>query len=258
MTAPTLTAGLLANTYEVRGEPRDALRSRYVRATSETLGAVPLLVPVVEWRDRTPEFRRVALESYLRGVDMVVLTGDESNVHPKNYGLMATRTGPWDEDRDALALDLIAATRRTRTPLLGICRGLQEINVAFGGTLTQDLRHTSGPVRHHEDLALTRDQQYGPAHDVHLREGHLRTWLGKDRMTVNSLHTQSIDKLGRGLRTEAVAPDGVIESVSSLDDNHLLLGVQWHPEWHARTDRDAASVLAGFADAVRSRKENRP
>ena len=182
-------------------------------------------------------------------LDGLVLGGHQSNVEAARYG-GADAPGPYDSGRDALAFRLIPEALRRGVPVLGICRGLQEINAAFGGTL-RDLRCTPLGEGHREDLSLSRDAQYLPRHEVAIVPGGLlHGILGAERVLVNSLHHQAIDRLGAGLRREATAADGVVEAVSRAVGAGFCLGVQWHPEWYARTDTNSRAVLTAFGQAA--------
>lgn len=184
-------------------------------------------------------------------LDGLVLGGHQSNVEAAWYDGDAA-PGPYDPNRDALALRLIPQALLRGIPVLGICRGLQEINVAFGGSL-RDLRGTPLGAGHREDLSLPRDEQYLPRHEVRITPGGLlHQALGAERAVVNSLHRQAIDGLGEGLVCEAVAEDGVIEAVSHGAAG-FCLGVQWHPEWYARTDQTSRAVFGAFGRAAKQR-----
>jgi putative glutamine amidotransferase len=156
-----------------------------------------------------------------------------------------------DQARDALAIAAIRAAIAHGKPVLGICRGLQEINVAFGGTLRQSLCTAQGALVHHEDISLPRDEQYRPAHTVTLTpDGKLHEILAELRTSeirVNSLHRQGIERLGAGLRAEAVAPDGLIEAVSVAASRAPMLAVQWHLEWSHHTDAVSRALWQAFA-----------
>jgi putative glutamine amidotransferase len=185
------------------------------------------------------------LAELLGRFDGVVFGGHQTDVQPARYG-GPPRFAPADPARDELALRVLPAALRARVPVLGICRGLQELNVALGGTL-RDLPHDD----HREDLSQPRDQQYLPAHEVRLREGGLlRRLLGTSAVSVNSLHHQAIDRVAPDLRVEAVAADGVIEAVSARTDS-FCLAVQWHPEWYAGADPVSAALFREFGSAAR-------
>ena len=138
--------------------------------------------------------------------------------------------------------------------MFGICRGFQEMNVAFGGTLWQHVHEQPGHRVHHEDPAQTLDDQYGPAHDIQLVPGGVLHGLaGQSRVTVNSLHHQGVSTLGAGLVEEARAEDGVIEAFRVRDARRFALAVQWHPEWKAMENPFSRALFANFGDAARER-----
>ncbi|WP_328647611.1 gamma-glutamyl-gamma-aminobutyrate hydrolase family protein [Amycolatopsis sp. NBC_00348] len=191
------------------------------------------------------------LAELLGRFDGVVFGGHQTDVQPARYG-GAPRLAPADPARDELALRVLPAALRARLPVLGVCRGLQELNVALGGTL-RDLPHDG----HREDLSQPRDRQYLPAHEVRLREGGvLRRLLGTSAVSVNSLHHQAIDRVAPDLRVEAVSADGVIEAVSATTGS-FCLAVQWHPEWYAGTDPVSAALFREFGVAARLAADRR-
>ncbi|WP_284746324.1 gamma-glutamyl-gamma-aminobutyrate hydrolase family protein [Amycolatopsis sp. RTGN1] len=186
------------------------------------------------------------LAELLDRFDGVVFGGHQTDVQPARYG-GPPRLAPADPARDEFALRVLPAALRAKLPVLGICRGLQELNVALGGTL----RDLTGDD-HREDLAEPRDRQYLPAHEVRLREGGvLRRLLGTSAVPVNSLHHQAIDRVAPDLRVEAVSADGVVEAVSARAPAGFCLAVQWHPEWYAGTDPVSAALFREFGAAAR-------
>jgi putative glutamine amidotransferase len=229
--------GVLANSELLDGVEHQAVREVYLRAVADVADCVGVVLPadpgVVATLDR---------------LDGVVLTGHETNVDPARYG--GAPAGEAAVRRDAAALAVVLHSVRMGIPLLGVCRGLQEINVAYGGTL-RDLDPAAG---HREDLTLPRDEQYLPAHQVTLTPGGvLHRIMGHPRLSVNSLHRQAVDRLAPGLRVEAVACDGVVEAASVARATELALGVQWHAEWHAATDPVCRSLFLAFGAACRLR-----
>jgi putative glutamine amidotransferase len=147
---------------------------------------------------------------------------------------------------------------RAGVPVFGICRGFQEMNVAYGGTLTQKLHEVQGYQDHREDEKQPIEIQYGPAHDVVLESGGLlRTFSDTDRVRVNSLHSQGVERLGRDLVVEARAPDGVIEAFRVQGAPRFALAVQWHPEWQVMSNSFSRALFAAFGDATRDRARNK-
>jgi putative glutamine amidotransferase len=223
---------------------------KYIAAVAEAAGAVPVLVPATgeahlgEWLDR---------------FDGMLFTGSPSNVEPHRYQGPASDEGTWhDPERDATTLQMIPAAIAAGLPVLGICRGFQEMNVAFGGSLWQKLQQVPGHLDHREDTDAPLDEQYGPAHEVSLVEGgRLRALAGADRITVNSLHSQGVQRLGAGLAVEAVAPDGVVEAFRVEAAPSFALAVQWHPEWKAMHNPFSRALFAAFGEAARGRAARR-
>jgi putative glutamine amidotransferase len=233
-------------TEEVDGVPHAAVRQVYVSALEDVAGcAVALVQGPAGW-----------LPSVLDRFDGIVLGGHESNVAPELYGGPAA-PGPRAPERDALALSVLPRAVSAGVPILGICRGLQELNVAYGGTL-RDIGALPLGAGHREDLTLPRDQQYLPRHEIATAAGGLlRELTGQDTVRVNSLHQQAIDRLGPGLRREAGATDGVIEAVSVPDAPAFCLAVQWHPEWYASSDPVSKQLFTAFGGAAADRARRR-
>jgi putative glutamine amidotransferase len=249
MTRPVV--GVIANTHLAEGKfPAQIAGERSLRAVAEVAGALPLIFASV------PEITDVG--SLLAVVDGVLLTGGRANVHPTRFN-MEPHAGhePYDERRDALALSLIEACVARGVPVFGLCRGFQEMNVAFGGTLWQKLHEVEGLRDHREDLKAPLEEQYGPAHEVELaRGGLLQRLAGKDRITVNSLHSQGVQTLGRDLDIEARAPDGVVEAFRVRNAPSFAVAVQWHPEWQFSEDPFSVALFAAFGEAARERAQD--
>jgi putative glutamine amidotransferase len=223
--------GITACSRDLGEETAQAVIDRYVVAASRHADCVPLLIPA------RPDL--FAAEEVVARIDGLLLTGSPSNVAPVRYGDAAVGEGPFDEGRDAMSLALIAAARAAGKPVFGICRGFQEVNVAFGGTLERGI---AGGAHHAPDEAGLAEM-FGYEHDVDLREGGvLAAATGCAALRVNSVHYQGVARLGEGLTVEARALDGVVEAVAA-SDGPPLLAVQWHPEWAA----DDAASHAFFA-----------
>lgn len=190
--------------------------------------------------------------------DGVLLTGSPSNVEPHHYGEAAADPAqPWDPLRDTWTLPLVRDAVAHGVPLFGICRGLQEINVALGGSLQQALAPQPGGTVHYSgDSDLER--VYAPAHRVDVMPGGLlQRLLGQASFDVNSIHTQGIARLAPSLRTEARAPDGLVEAVSAAASPGFALAVQWHPEWQAAGNPTSRRLLQAFGEACRQRQASR-
>jgi putative glutamine amidotransferase len=223
--------------------PFHAVGEKYIVAVRDGANAIPLLIPVLE--------RPIEIAEILDTVDGILLTGSPSNVAPKIYGGPAPREGVLqDARRDATTLPLIRAIIDHGTPLLAVCRGFQELNVAYGGTLHQHIEEVPGRMDHREDKTAPLDVQYAPIHDVAL-SGTLERIAGARTIKVNSLHGQGIDRLGAGLAVEATAPDGQIEGVRVEAAKSFALGVQWHPEWRFWENDFSKALFKAFGEAMR-------
>jgi putative glutamine amidotransferase len=240
--------GLPADRRVIGHHPFHAVGHKYVQAIVEAADAVPLLVPALG--------NLVSVDEVLDVVDGLVFTGSPSNVEPLHYSGPASLPGTLhDADRDATTLPLIPRAVERGLPVLGICRGFQEMNVAFGGTLHQNLHLLPGYLDHRDDESQPLDVQYGPAHDVILEEGGVLRSLagGTDRIRVNSLHHQGVDRLAAPLVVEARAPDGVVEAFRVRDAKRFALAVQWHPEWKVMSNDFSRALFAAFGASTRER-----
>jgi len=231
--------------------PFHAVGEKYLRAVAEAADGVPMLIPALG--------ELVSVDEWLDVLDGIVFTGSPSNVEPVHYSGPASAPGTLhDMDRDATTLPLIPAAISRGVPVLGICRGFQEMNVAFGGTLHQHLHEIPGYLDHRDDESQPLDVQYGPAHDVALEEGGvLRGLANTSRIRVNSLHHQGVERLGNGLIVEARAPDGVIEAFRVRDAQRFALAVQWHPEWKVMSSGFSRALFAAFGASARERARER-
>ena len=224
---------------------------KYIEAVAAGANAVPVLIPALGGE--------IDLPSLLEACDGLLLTGSASNVEPQHYGGPAAKPGTLhDPNRDATTLPLIPRAVAAGLPVLAICRGFQEMNVAYGGSLHQRLQEIPGYLDHREDESTPLDVQYGPAHEVLLEPGGwLRKIAGQDRLQVNSLHSQGIQSLGKDLAVEARAPDGVIEAFRVAASPSFALSVQWHPEWQFEKNPFSRALFAAFGDASRARSVER-
>jgi putative glutamine amidotransferase len=229
---------------------------KYIDALREGAGALPVLIPAL-----TPPLEPAQI---LASVDGLLFTGSSSNVAPRHYGGAAARRNTrLDEARDATAIPLMRAAEAAAMPMLCICRGFQELNVAFGGTLHQHLHEVAGFSDHRAgDRKHDLEEQYAPIHDVRVTPGGMLAELLPEltpsgSFRVNSLHGQGIDRLASPLRVEAEAPDGAIEAVSMDSAPGFLLGVQWHPEWRHTENPVSRAIFAAFGEALRLAARNR-
>ncbi|BBJ96054.1 MULTISPECIES: gamma-glutamyl-gamma-aminobutyrate hydrolase family protein [Xanthomonas] len=221
-----------------------AAGEKYVRAVVEAAGAQPVLLPSLQ-----PPLDAGA---WLQRLDGLLLTGAVSNVEPHHYSDEPSWEGnPHDPARDATSLALIPQALARGLPVLAICRGLQEVNVALGGRLHQRVHEVPGLADHREDRSAPLDIQYGPAHPVQLQPGG---WLAgmsdTAQVQVNSLHGQGIATLAAGLVVEATAPDGLIEAFRGPGPG-FLLAVQWHPEWRVTQHPFYRAIFQAFGEACR-------
>ena len=222
---------------------------KYVDAV-RLAGATPLIVPTA-----LPD----ELEALLDLADGVLLTGSPSNVHPSHFGEAVHDPAlPLDPDRDAWTLPLVRLAIARGLPLLAICRGSQEANVALGGTLHQAVQDLPQHQDHRAPDGQPAAVQYGPAHAVLVEPGGVLARItGLARFEVNSLHGQAVNHLAPGLRVEARAPDGLIEAFSVDPAPGFNLCLQWHPEWQAERNPVSMQVLQAFGQALRAYRGQR-
>jgi putative glutamine amidotransferase len=231
--------------------PFHMVGEKYILGARDGAGTLPLLLPVL-----VPP---LDFDAVLEMADGILLTGSASNVAPRRYGGPEPREAKLlDERRDETTLALIRAALAHGVPLLAICRGFQELNVALGGTLHQHVHELEGRIDHRADTKAELDVQYGPSHDVDVvAQSPLAAITGIRQFKVNSLHSQGLDRLAPGLRAAAHAPDGTIEAVTVYHAKSFALGVQWHPEWDFRDNKISHAILAAFGEACARRKSTR-
>lgn len=227
--------------------PSHVSGEKYLKALLDGSNALPIIVPSL------PD--DIEVDEILERVDGITLTGSYSNVEPHHYGDdVADHVGDADPHRDAMTLPLALRALETGVPLLAVCRGHQELNVALGGTLHRDVGSVPGYHSHLENKNDPLDVQYGPSHSVSLMEGGLlRALAGSDSVMVNSLHGQGIAKLADGVSVEAVADDGLIEAFTVDTSPAFNLSVQWHPEWRVTENEFSMAIFKAFGDACRER-----
>ena len=226
------------------------LGDKYARAVKQGAGAQPVVFPLCDAGQ---------IDQLLCIVDGVMLTGSPSNVHPSHFGEeVADSNLPLDPERDVLTLALVRACVAQQIPLLGICRGFQEINVAMGGSLHQRVHHVPGLQDHRERADQSYDVQYAPSHAVHFEPGsRLHQWAGATSAQVNSLHGQGVAQLAQGLRAMAHGPDGLVEAFEVIGARSFAYAMQWHPEWKFWETPFYAAIFTAFGDACRARQRGR-
>jgi putative glutamine amidotransferase len=243
--------GIPACVRALDNHPFHTVGEKYITAVSGGAGGLPLLIPslgeIFDMRD------------LVRRLDGLLVTGSPSNVAVQLYSGKPDRPdSPQDPKRDATTLPLIRAALAEGLPLLCICRGIQELNVALGGTLVTQVHEQPGALDHRALKTDDIDLKYGPRHAVELSpDGQLATLLGTKQIQVNSLHWQAIDRLADDLKVEGRAPDGVIEAVSVANAKAFALGVQWHPEWKFADNAVSTALFQAFGQAARARAKRR-
>ncbi len=225
----------------VNGHLRHDTPARYAAAVLGGAGCVPIMIPPLG----EPEL------AVLDRLDGLLLSGSPSNVHPDHYAGGDSRTPDLhDLERDATTLRLIPEAVRRGIPVLAICRGIQELNVALGGSLFQAVHEEPGRFDH-RGQGVDIEARYAPRHLVTLSGGLARI-VGSTTILVNSLHWQAVDQVAPGLVVETVAQDGTIEGVRAPDAPGWVLGVQWHPEWRYADDSASVAIFRAFGEACRA------
>lgn len=248
--------GIICNTVLVDSRIKaHAVGERNLLAVTQAAQATPVLIPALT--------NCADAGAFLDVVDGILLVGGRANVHPERFGLAADpRHEPYDEGRDAVALALARACVEKGVPLFGVCRGLQEMNVAFGGTLHPEISEIPGRMNHRAPRIETGEMHPDPAvifaerHDVTLSEGGiLSKLLGVGVIRVNSLHGQGVLEPGPRVVVEGRAEDGTIEAISIRDARAFALGVQWHAEFDPSSNRVNRTLFEAFGAAARERRK---
>lgn len=234
--------------------------TRYLEGLQSVVATSPILIPAVGPTLSSPEFH-----AYASILDGLILPGGSSNLDPALYGssLQENASPERDPARDSTTLPLIRACYDAGVPILGICRGMQELNVALGGTLLANVQALPNRRDHRSDKTLPLVERYGPAHALRVAAGSwLETTLNAAHidvqlLQVNSLHSQCVDTLGRGVVAEAWADDTTVEAIRAANAPALTVGVQWHLEWHVESTPLHATILRAFGNACKERKRRR-
>ncbi|WP_105383171.1 gamma-glutamyl-gamma-aminobutyrate hydrolase family protein [Neorhizobium alkalisoli] len=238
---------LPADIRELDGAVWHATPNQYVQAALKVAEVMTFIIPAFEEGND--------IDAILDRVDGVLVSGSATNVHPSLYGKQAAESdGPFDPARDATSLPLIRRAIDRGIPLLAICRGIQELNVALGGTLASEIQDQPGIWDHRKPPVTERDGMYAIRQPVFVQEGScIARHLGlSGAVQVNSLHRQAIAETAPRLKVEATAEDGTIEAVSVIDARNFAVGVQWHPEYWAETDAPSRALFHAFGEAVRA------
>ncbi|MDM3885697.1 gamma-glutamyl-gamma-aminobutyrate hydrolase family protein [Pseudomonas sp. BCRC 81390] len=240
-----------ACTRQLGAHPFHMVGDKYVRAVFDAAGALPMMLPALPGL--------VEPSDLLAHVDGLLLTGSPSNIEPWHYQGAPSPAGTLhDPARDACNLALIPAALSAGVPLLAICRGFQELNVALGGTLHACVHEVAPYQDHREPAEQPVAVQYAARQPLLVEPGGVLARLGLPRRCqVNSIHGQGIDRLAPGLRVEALAEDGLIEAVSLPWARDFALGVQFHPEWRVLEHPHYLTIFQAFGAACRQRAERR-
>lgn len=221
-------------------QPFHATAERYSIAVNDGAEAVPILIP---------SYKNPDIFDHLSGI---LFTGSVSNIEPHHYSNEESRPGTMhDPQRDEVSFYLMREAIKRNLPFLCICRGNQELNVAMGGSLFQNVHEIPFRQIHHEDLSIPIENRFLPAHEVILKEnGFFHKLYGKQRIMVNTLHHQAINQLGQNLQIDATAPDGTIEAIT-VKDHPFGISVQWHPEWRLDQYKNHKILFQAFGEAAR-------
>lgn len=243
--------GIVVNEKIVETHLSYAVMEKYVIAVVKFAQAAPVLIPPLGQVD--------LVDSYLDFLDGILLTGGKSDIHPSHYNQEVKNPDSFfDKRRDETSLNLIRRALAKKMPIFGICRGLQEINVALGGSLHQSVHRNPSFLDHREVQGGGHEVSYAFRHRVDAKpDGKLAKIVHQSHWQVNSLHDQGIDKLANGLQIEAYAEDGLIEAVSLKSDEQFLLATQWHLEWSTELDNCSTEILRAFGVACTEYKKSK-
>jgi putative glutamine amidotransferase len=246
---PRPLLGVIACQRRIGTDPVQAVANRYLEAAMAYADVAAVMLPslpaLVSARELAPR------------IDGLLLTGSASNIEPARYGEpdAADAAGPFDPGRDEMTAALVETMVDLGKPVFGICRGLQELNVIFGGDLRRDTSASPDLLAHHAPDEADFAEMFEHLHEVRLEPGgRLHEAFGRSVLKVNSVHFQGIGRLAAPLRVEARAPDGVIEAVSAEIGHAPVLAVQWHPEWRAAENPDSQTFFRLLGRALRGER----
>lgn len=243
MTRPVV--GIIGNFYMLNDDyPVHATGTMNSDAIANVSGCCPLAIP------SDPKF--VSVEELMEICDGFLFTGGRPNVHPEEYGEEATEAhGEFDRARDAITLPLIRACVEAGQPILAVCRGFQELNVAMGGSLYPEIRDLPGRMNHRMPPDGTIDEKFALRHKVTFTpDGPFAKVMGSQEVMTNTLHGQGIKVAGPRVVIDGTAPDGTPEAVYIKDAPGFTLAVQWHPEYNAAQDPVSKPLFESFGEAV--------
>ncbi|MBI37519.1 MAG: hypothetical protein CL568_08070 [Alphaproteobacteria bacterium] len=261
MDSPCPLIGVSGELKDFNGFDVQAAGHKYVYSVVEAFNGIPIILPALG----IPEPKNTSnLIELLDRVDGIILTGGRANVEPHHYGGEPFRPETHrDPVRDAMTLPLVRSAVELSVPILGICRGIQEINVALGGTLHPYLWEVEGKNDHRMPKTDIMENRFAPRHKISLTEkgyfSHIadKAKIDKDQIIVNSLHSQAINKLADGLEIEALSEDGVIEGVSMPKAKSFVVGVQWHAEFRVTEHPFNMALYSEFGEATKRRAIDR-
>ena len=244
---PRPIIGIIGNHHLINDQyPTHAGGTMNSQAVAEVSGGLPMVIPA--------DPKLVSVADLLEVCDGFLFTGGRPNVHPEEYGEAETEAhGAFDRARDAVALPLIRACVDRGQPILGVCRGFQEINVAMGGSLHPEIRDLPGRMNHRMPPDGTLEEKFALRHAVTFTEdGPFHRLFGAREVMTNTLHGQGIKRAGARVVIDGHAPDGTPEAIYIADAPGFTLSVQWHPEYRAATDPVSRPLFSAFGAAARA------
>jgi putative glutamine amidotransferase len=241
--------GIIGNAHLINDTyPAQTTGLMNIEPIMEICNAISIVIPGVPENATTDELINIC--------DGFIFTGGRPNVHPKFYGKTATKVhGDFDIGRDQVVIPLIKKCEKIGKPILGICRGFQEFNVAFGGSLHPEIRDLPGRMNHRMPPDGTLEEKFALRHEVTFLKGSIfENIFCESKIDVNSLHGQGIDEPGDRVSIDGHAPDGTPEAISIMGSKGFCLAVQWHPEWKASKDKNSVRLFKAFRNALNEHK----